>query len=232
MPIGYGGPWQDGGVALARWKTGIPDSSELRAAKREAVLWEASASFCKNGYHGTSLEDIAGRLNVTKPALYYYFPNKQAMLKACFDQAMESAFKSLDRARQEGGNGREKLRFALAELLDYFMDGHSVAVAVLEEGSLPPEAVRSVKNERRRFEHALRDFVVEGIRDGSIVPCDPKSAILTLLGALSWIPRWYTPDGAWSKAQTKTLMGDLLERMISSEPASALPTGQTANPDM
>lgn len=207
---------------MADWKNNVPSRDQLRDAKRSAVLREASASFNKHGYHGTSLDDIARRLEVTKPALYYYFPNKQAMLKACFDQAMEVAFANLARARREGGNGRQKLRLALSDLLQDFIGEHSVAITVLEEGSLSPDDFQAVKSERRRFEHALRAFVREGIKDGSIVPCDPKLAVLALLGALGWVPRWYKPDGDWSKAQLNALMSDLLERMLSSEPVDRL----------
>lgn len=207
---------------MARWKNGVPSRSELHDAKRDAVLREASASFSKRGYHGTSLDDIAQRLNVTKPALYYYFPNKQAMLKACFDQAMQAAFDNLERAKREGRDGRGKLRMALSDLLDDFLGEYSVAITVLEEGSLSPDDFESVKAARRRYEHALRAFVREGIRDGSIVPCDPKAAVLAMLGALSWVQRWYRTGGGWSRAQINTLMSDLLERMISSTPAERL----------
>ncbi|MFT3761603.1 MAG: TetR/AcrR family transcriptional regulator [Pseudoxanthomonas sp.] len=213
---------------MARWKNGVPSHDALRDAKREAVLREASASFNKRGYHGTSLDDIARKLGVTKPALYYYFPNKQAMLKACFDQAMEVAFDNIERAKREGGNGREKLGIALSYLLEYFIGEHNIAVTVLEEDSLPPAGLRQVKAERRRFEHALRGLVNEGIRDGSIVRCDPKLAVLAMLGALSWVPRWYRPDGDWSREQVNSLMSNLLERMISSTPAERLPAPRRA----
>ncbi|MBN8792456.1 MAG: TetR family transcriptional regulator [Stenotrophomonas nitritireducens] len=207
---------------MADWKRSVPSREQLRDAKRNAVLREASASFNKHGYHGTSMDDIAQRLEVTKPALYYYFPNKQAMLKACFDQAMEVAFANLERARRDGGDGRQKLRVALSDLLEYFIGEHSVAITVLEEGSLSPDDFQAVKAERQRFEHALRDIVGEGIKDGSIVPCDPKLAVLALLGALSWVPRWYRADGDWSRAQLNTLMTELLERMLSSAPVARL----------
>jgi TetR/AcrR family transcriptional regulator len=207
---------------LTRWKSDIPGSRELRDAKREAVLREASASFNARGYHGTSLDEIAQRLNVTKAALYYYFPNKQAMLKDCFDQAMDVALANIARARRLKGSGREKLLIALSNLLEYFIGEHSVAITVLEEGSLSPEDFQAVKDARRRFEHALRAFLREGIKDGSVVPCDPKLAVLALLGALSSVPRWYKPDGSWTREQVKTHMLALLERMISADPSGDL----------
>ena len=207
---------------MARWNIGIPNSSELRDSKREAVLREAASSFNSRGYHGTSLEEIAQRLNVTKPALYYYFPNKQAMLKACFDQAMDVAFDNLARAARDGRSGLDKLRIALSDLLNYFISDHCVAITVLEEGSLSEADLAEVKDQRRRFEQGLRAFVAEGIDDGSIVPCDPKLAVLALLGSINWVTRWYRPDGDWSREQLGAHLGELLERMLSAAPAATL----------
>src|SRR5690606_20504626 len=105
-----------------------------------------------------------------------------------------------------------------------FLGEHSVAITVLEEGSLSEEDFAAVRAERRRYERALRGFVREGIRDGSIVACDPKAAVLAMLGAISWTQRWYRANGAWSREQARTLFGDLLERMVGSEPAPRLQT--------
>jgi len=42
----------------------------------------------------------------------------------------------------------------------------------------------------------FRELIRQGIAEGSIAPCDPKLAAFTVAGALSWIGRWYRPDGA------------------------------------
>jgi Transcriptional regulator len=211
-------------MTLARWKSGVPSRTELRDAKRDAVLREASASFNKRGFHGTSLDDVAQRLGVTKAALYYYFANKQAVLKACFDLAMEVAFSNVDQAKSEGTTGRDKLRIVLAGFLEYIIDEQSVNITMMEEDALSPEDMASIKTERTRFEHEIREFVREGVKDGSIIPCDPKLVVMALLGALNWVPRWFKPDGQWSRAELGAQMIDLLERMISADPAEKLQT--------
>lgn len=213
---------------MARWKSGVPSRTELRDAKRDAVLREASASFNKRGFHGTSLDDVAQRLGVTKAALYYYFANKQAVLKACFDLAMEVAFSNVDQAKSEGTNGRDKLRIVLAGFLEYIIDEQSVNITMMEEDALSPEDMASVKTERTRFEHEIREFVREGVKDGSIIPCDPKLVVMALLGALNWVPRWFKPGGQWSRAELGAQMIDLLERMISADPAEKLQTPKRA----
>src|SRR3546814_9604290 len=53
-----------------------------REAKREAVLQTAARAFAENGYHRTSLEEIAARLGVSKPTIYYYAQNKDDLVAA------------------------------------------------------------------------------------------------------------------------------------------------------
>src|SRR5262249_39669492 len=86
-----------------------------------------------------------------------------------------------------------------------------------------PEDHAALVQERDRFEHAMRDLVREGIADGSIAPCDPKLVVFTLLGAINWVPKWFKASGPWSAEQVSRSLTDLLDRMVSADPAPALP---------
>jgi TetR/AcrR family transcriptional regulator len=211
--------------ATPHWNQVVPSGSELHSAKRRAVLREAAQAFNRQGYHATTLESVAKRLGITKAAIYHYFPNKTALLKACFDEVMEAAFTNLAHAKANGRNGREKLRGVFAGYLAHILDEVTVAVVVLDDGALTAEDRRSAYAKRDRFEHALRELVQEGIEDGSVVPCDPKLVIMALLGAVNWVPRWYRRDGEWSAEQLATLMSELLDRSISTQPSRSLTRG-------
>jgi AcrR family transcriptional regulator len=50
------------------------------AQTRERILAVAQELFTRQGYDKTSLRDIAERLDITKAALYYYFPRKEDIL--------------------------------------------------------------------------------------------------------------------------------------------------------
>jgi AcrR family transcriptional regulator len=50
------------------------------ARTRERILDVAQELFTRQGYDKTSLRDIAERLQITKAALYYYFPRKEDIL--------------------------------------------------------------------------------------------------------------------------------------------------------
>ncbi|MGE0846056.1 MAG: TetR/AcrR family transcriptional regulator [Flavobacteriaceae bacterium] len=204
------------------WKSAVLSRSEQRKLKREALLREAAAAFNRRGFHATSLDDLASNLGVTKAALYYYFPNKQKLLLACIERVMEAAFRSMERARKEGVTGREKLHLSLRYYLQEIIDELSCCVVITEERSLLPEDLAPHIAMRDRYEKALREFVLMGIEDGSIAPGDPKLIVFTLLGAVNWVPKWFSQNGEWSSNQVATAMTELLDRAIAAVPEPSL----------
>jgi TetR/AcrR family transcriptional regulator len=92
----------------------------------------------------------------------------------------------------------------------------------MEEQALEPEDHAKLVRQRDRFERALRAFVREGIEDGSVVPCDPKLAIFVILGAMNWVPKWFTPSGVWKSDQLNAALAQMFERLISSSPVAAM----------
>jgi hypothetical protein len=47
----------------------------------------------------------------------------------------------------------------------------------------------------------FRELIRQGIAEGSMVDCDPRMAAFAIAGALSWIGRWYRPDGGQTPRQ-------------------------------
>jgi AcrR family transcriptional regulator len=52
---------------------------------RERILETALDLFIERGYEKTSLREIAERIGVTKPALYYHFASKEEILETLFE---------------------------------------------------------------------------------------------------------------------------------------------------
>jgi TetR/AcrR family transcriptional regulator len=204
------------------WKNAVLSRAAQRTMKREALLREAAAAFNRRGFHATSLDDLAANLGVSKAALYYYFPNKQKLLLACFERVMDAAFRGLERGKKEGRNGRDKLQLALRYYLQEMIDEMSCCVVITEDSSLLPEDQAPHIAMRDRYESALRALVREGIADGSIAECDPKLAVFTLLGAVNWVPKWFSHDGEWTGEQIAFSMSEMLVRSLSSSRSASL----------
>ena len=53
-----------------------------------------------------------------------------------------------------------------------------------------------VRLAKKKIDQAFRDYIGQGIEDGSIRPCDIKLSAFAIAGALNWIGHWYQPNGA------------------------------------
>lgn len=212
------------------WKNAVPAAEAQRQSKRVALLHEAAAAFNRQGFHGTSLSDIAKKLGVTKAALYTYVPSKEDLLYFCHDWAMDGAFESLEHARGAGGTGLEKLRNTLHNYLERMLMDEGGFVVLLEENALKPAHAKAIIKRRDEFESAMRGFVTEGIHDGSIVPCNEKLAVFMALGALNWVRKWYSPRGGWTGRQVAEALTQMIERALATAQSGTLVTdpGATA----
>jgi AcrR family transcriptional regulator len=79
-----------------------------RTDTRDRILEVAARLFSERGFAGTSIRDIADALGVTKAALYYHFPSKDAILGELVAQplaavraVLEEPHRLTDRAGRE-----------------------------------------------------------------------------------------------------------------------------------
>ncbi|MCA3184711.1 MAG: TetR family transcriptional regulator [Methylobacterium sp.] len=207
---------------MSRWANALPNREDQLETKRRAIIREAAKVFSRRGVHGTSLEDVAERLGVSKAALYRYVPSKQDLLYACHKEAMVIADDSLGAAEAEGQTGLEKIRRGMARYMREMIGTMGVPVLILEENALTGAQAAEIMRLRDAFEHRMRRLVEEGIADGSIVKINPKLAVFTLLGAVHWVTKWYSPDGAWSADDVSEALIEVATRGFAANPESEL----------
>jgi AcrR family transcriptional regulator len=179
--------------------------------KRAAVLETAAHLFLEHGYRSTSMRELAELLKITKPALYYYFQNKEEILVECYRAGIASIEGLLDDAAVEHGTGLEKLQtylrvYAMAIVSHDF----GRCVAMLDDSELSTAARREVRTLKRRIDASIRGYVEQGIADGSIGECNPKLAAFAAAGAINWIGTWYRPEGGLRGPEIASGFADLL----------------------
>ena len=78
--------------------------SRAVAAKRAAILEAALTFFSQFGIHGTSLDKVAERAEVSKTNLLYYYPSKEVLYVAVLKEILDvwlAPLRALDRVRWE-----------------------------------------------------------------------------------------------------------------------------------
>ncbi|MBO6634726.1 TetR/AcrR family transcriptional regulator [Parvibaculum sp.] len=190
------------------WKSETERKTE-RALKREAVLAAAAHVFSERGYHRASLDEVAQVLNITKPTLYYYFKNKEAMLFACVQHGLDM----LEAAGgAEDGNGRAQLAAYLegyAAVIETDFGRCAVRISDAELSEASRKKVRRIKGE---IDRKIRQLVTAGIADGSIASSDPKITAFALAGALNSIGQWHPQAGV---PADKKLAGEYINLLMN-----------------
>jgi AcrR family transcriptional regulator len=172
--------------------------------KREAVLQTAAQLFLEKSYTRTSMNDLAERLNITKPALYHYFHNKEEVLLECYRLGTAMIEQILNDIAAQFGTGLEKVEAFIYSYANVMTVNFGRCVMRLDEGDLSSEAFAEVRGYKRKIDRRLRAFIQEGIGDGSIAPCDSKIAAFSIAGALNWMCIWYKPKGPLSAEEIAT----------------------------
>ena len=183
--------------------------------KREAVLKTAAELFLEKSYGRTSLNDVAKRLNITKPALYHYFHNKEDILLGCYGWGTKLIEESVSEIAEHDGTGLEKVEAFIYSYANVMAVNFGRCVMRLDEGDLSPEARTKVRASKRKIDRRLRSFIQAGIQDHSIAPCDAKIAAFAIAGALNWICMWYEPEGALSAEEISSQFASTLTRGLA-----------------
>ena len=207
---------------MPRWANAVPNRAEQQDLKRKAIIREAARIFSRRGCHGATLDDVADRLGVTKPALYRYVRNKHDLLFACHEEAMDIGDKALETGAAQGTTGLQKVRIAMTAYLSEMIGELGVPVLILEENALQGVEAETIYARRDAFETRLRGLVELGVQDGSILPLNPKLAVFMLLGSVHWVTKWYKPDGAWSADDVSDALIELATRSLAANPAHDL----------
>lgn len=190
--------------------------------KRDAVLHASAQLFNEFGYHATSLAMIAERLQVTKPTLYYYIQNKEEILFECVRLGLELLRSVIAEAAASGGTVLCKLKAAMREYALIVSQDFGMCLIRVGEDPLAPEGRKELRRLKAELDHEFRALIEQGIADGSIAPCNPRLAAFTLAGALSWIGRWYDPNGPLSAEEVAQQTMALLMNGLSPRTTQAV----------
>lgn len=74
------------------------------ADRRQSILRAATAAFARNGYHATSMADVAAEVGISSAALYRHFRGKQELLGQSLLSGLESVLSRLAIAQVTGSD--------------------------------------------------------------------------------------------------------------------------------
>lgn len=196
-------------MTKVRWGKSIQSKDEQYGLKRAAILRTAGRMFNQKGFRGTSLNDLAEELQVTKPTLYYYIENKEDILFQCLHTAIIELLEQTDAIQASERNGIEKLTAFIHLFISVFDDEFGRCLARPGPEPLSSKYLAQIEPLYVRLDSAMRQMIDDGIADGSMRPCNSKVTAFTLFGAINWMTRWYHPEGEMTTREVADQMARL-----------------------
>ncbi|MEV6220083.1 TetR/AcrR family transcriptional regulator [Nocardia fluminea] len=194
-----------------------PQRQRRREDRREQIIDQALGSFAENGYHNSSIAEIATRCGLSQPGLLHYFPNKAALLAAVLDYRDRLDYDRLGMNRQLSGT--DALR-QLVQLVEHNMHVPGLVqlfTVVTSEAVTSDHPARDwVVNRYRMMETYLAGALDGGVTDGTFRPGIDTRAVAREISAmmdglqLQWL---LDPDRVDMAALFRAYIDDLTARL-------------------
>ncbi|MBI5133041.1 MAG: TetR/AcrR family transcriptional regulator [Rhodopseudomonas palustris] len=192
---------------------------EMQEFRRGKILDAASVLFYEKGYNGTTIDDIAARIGVTKPFIYNCFASKAELLTDVCNRTTAFAADLAQKVQASPGEPRDKLHRFARELTLRIIEGRIyLAVLFREEKHLPKESLAALKRDRKRFNAALSSLLEDGRKAGEFSFGNTEITLQAITGMTTWIFSWYQPSSSISAEQLAAQMADLVLQSVSAPP--------------
>lgn len=167
----------------------------------DSLLRTAARVFHERGYDGTSMEDLAKRLGITKSAIYYHVPSKEELLRLIVNRALDALVAVSQEPHSLEGPAIDRLHHVVRRSVHVLVDEQPFVTVLLRvRGNSAVE--RQALERRRDIDHQLGELVAAAEREGSLRPdLDPALISRLLFGMVNSLIEWYRPRNGLSKEQ-------------------------------
>lgn len=168
-----------------------------RGLVEQEIYDHATRLFAERGFAGTSFQDIADAVGLTRPALYHYVKSKDDLLGRLVAEVTEDSAASIDAiARRPDLDSSGRLREIVASLARRQGEHASrFRLIIRSEADLPEPVAATHAANRRAILRSLATVIDRGVADGTFRTIDARVAALGILGMVNWVAWWFNPAG-------------------------------------
>jgi AcrR family transcriptional regulator len=164
----------------------------------ESLLDVAVAVFNERGYDATSMDELAGRLGITKSAIYHHVPSKVELLRLALDRALDGLFAVTEEPAATTGRAIDRLEHVVRGSVRVLVDELPFVTLLLRvRGNSDVE--QAALRRRREFDRIVTELVAAAEDEGDVrQDVDPAVTSRLLFGTVNSLTEWYRPGGGLS----------------------------------
>lgn len=173
-----------------------------RTPSKQEILEQAAQCFMEQGFHATSIDDVARRLGSTKGRVYHHYAAKIDLFFDVHREGMRYLFAAVEPALETEGDAIEVLEAMLRAHAMALLEHHAFETVVAQGvqihrfGATTPgqrETLDDLIASRDRLEGLFKTQVARARKAGLLADLDVSIAVKTLLGGIQWSLFWYRP---------------------------------------
>jgi len=203
-------------------------SALLRRDLMEGELYEKAAQlFAEKGFAGTTLQDIANAMGVSRPSLYHYIRSKDELLERLAQDVTAAAVAVVSEiAGDDTLTAPEKLHLTTRRMIE-FIAAKPLRFRLLNqsESAMPEDLAATQSRLGRRILKGVIAIIDEGQRAGVFRPLDPRVAALGIIGTWNWVAWWHSGGDIGESAEQ---LADTAVRGLLAQPDATRDTSPAA----
>lgn len=187
------------------------------------ILDASLAAFQQNGYHGTTIRDIAARVGITMPSLYYHYGNKEGILAALLTVGMDDLTAHLDGALAEAGaSTSDRFRNFITAVSLHETCRREIARIHPESRFLGPDARAVYVARRNAITDSLVTLLESGRDEGIFAVEDTHFIARGIFAMMQGTPQWFRADGPDDPFRIAEKYLEVITRMVTEPSVSVL----------
>jgi AcrR family transcriptional regulator len=158
------------------------------------VLERSVALFNERGFDGTSMEDLAQHLGISKSAIYHHVPSKDALLGLALDRALSGLEAAASEVRTAQAPPVARLEILVRRSVAVLVEQLPYVTLLLRvRGN--SEVERQALARRRRIDRLVAGLVSDAVAAGELRPdVDPLIAARLVFGMVNSLTEWLRPE--------------------------------------
>jgi AcrR family transcriptional regulator len=150
---------------------------------RESILAVATRQFARNGFEGTSLQDIAAEVGIRKASLLYHFASKEDLRRAVLRGMLEHWNEALPRLLQAATSGESQFDAVVSEMVAFFTaDPDRARLIVREVLDRPDEVSGLIAVQVKPWVDIVCNYIKKGQAQGHIyAEVDPEAYVVQVI---------------------------------------------------
>jgi AcrR family transcriptional regulator len=152
-------------------------SKPKNAATVQRILTAAETLFLERNYADVTVSQVAAAAALTKGAVYHYFPSKEKLYLGMLYSDFEEKIRLYRRQAIElEGSCADRLRHLTGAFLSLPERKRNLIGLVRRDSDIFPPKIRAelIHAYQRALPDLVEEILRDGIRDGEIIPCDPR----------------------------------------------------------